>query len=194
MPGPDVVKVCLQWTATEKVKVYPRVADMADLDPWKTGSRVCLDDDFLNGLKCFRNSDWDGALALFRKADEHAEMDDIYQNRYTSFHGLVRVCMGDKNGVKLCRKAAVGEQSDVEVYYNLALAEHKLGFRESAYMALRRGLKIDAGHPGLKRLQQEMNLRTQRGPLLGMSRDSFLGRTFGRLFRGRRRPYAYRGK
>lgn len=162
---------------------------MADMDPWKSGSRVRLDDDFLNGLKCFRNADWEGALELFRTADEHAQMDDIYQNRYTSFHGLVRVCMGDKNGVKLCRKAAVGEQSDVEVYYNLAMAEHKLGFRESAYMALRRGLKIDAGHPGLKRLQQEINLRKQHGLLPGMGRDSFLSRVFGKLFRGSRKTY-----
>jgi hypothetical protein len=159
------------------------------MDPWKKGSQVRLDDDFVNGLKCFRNADWGGALALFRSADEHAEMDDIYQNRYTSFHGLVRVCMGDKNGVKLCRKAAVGEQSDVEVYYNLAMAEHKSGFRESAYMALRRGLKIDAGHPGLKHLQQEITLREQHGLLPGMRRENFLNRMFGMLFRGSRKSH-----
>ena len=56
--------------------------------------------------------------------------------------------MGDRNGVKLCRKAAVGELNDAEVFYNLVMAEHRLGFREGAYMALRRGLKIDGGHPG----------------------------------------------
>jgi tetratricopeptide (TPR) repeat protein len=156
---------------------------MVDIDPWNEGSRVRLNDDFVSGLRCFKNNDWEGAVDLFRSADESADIDDIYQNRYTSFHGLARVCMGDKSGVKLCRKAAVGEQSDVEVYYNLAMAENKLGFRESALMALRRGLKIDAGHPGLKRLKEEMNLREQRGQLPRTGRKSFISRVFGRLFR-----------
>jgi len=149
-------------------------------DPWKEGSRIHLNDDFVAGLKCFRHNDWEGALHLFRLADEQAELDDIYQHRYTSYYGLVRVYMGDKAGVKLCRKAAVGEQNDVEVYYNLAMAENRLGFRESALMALRRGLKIDSGHPGLKHLKEEIALHEQRGLLSG------IGRTFAKLFRGRR--------
>jgi hypothetical protein len=161
---------------------------MTDIDPWKEGSRIRLNDDFVSGLKCFKNNDWEGAVDLFRSAEKSADIDDIYQNRYTSFHGLARVCMGDKSGVKLCRKAAVGEQNDVEVYYNLAMAENKLGFRESAWMAVRRGLRIDAGHPGLKCLKEEINLRGQRGPLPGTGRKSFISRVFGRLFRGGRRP------
>lgn len=158
---------------------------MTDIDPWKEGSRIRLNADFVSGLKCFKNNDWEAAVRLFRSADESVDIDDIYRNRYTSFHGLARVCMGDKSGVKLCRKAAVGEQSDVEVYYNLAMAENKLGFHDSARMALRRGLKIDSGHPGLKRLKEEIN---QRGLLAGMGRKSFIGRVCGRLFRGSRKP------
>jgi hypothetical protein len=161
---------------------------MADIDPWKEGSRIRLNDDFVSGLKCFKNNDWEGALHLFRSAEASADIDDIYQNRYTSFHGLARVYMGDKSGVKLCRKAAVGEQNDVEVYYNLAMAENRLGFRESAWMALRRGLKIDSGHPGLKRLKEEIKLREQRGLPPGTGRKSFISRVFGGLFRGSRRP------
>jgi hypothetical protein len=109
---------------------------MAPIDPWVSGSRIRLRDDFVSGLKCFRNEDWEGALGFFRTADDQAEMDDIYQNRYTSCHGLARVHMGDRNGVKLCRKATVGERVDAEVYCNLAVAEHKLGFRESASRSL----------------------------------------------------------
>ncbi len=160
---------------------------MADIDPWEEGSRIRLDEDFLDGLKCFRNSDWEQALGLFRSADESADIDDIYQNRYTSFHGLTRVYLGDRNGVKLCRKAAVGEQSDVEVYYNLALAEHKLGFHESAWTALRRGLKINAGHLGLKQLKEELSRHEKRGGMPGSGREGVAGRLFGKLFRGRRK-------
>jgi len=56
-------------------------------------------DDFIDGLKCFKSDDYEGALMFFRAADECAAMDDIYQGRYTSFHGLSRVCMGDRSGV-----------------------------------------------------------------------------------------------
>ena len=81
-----------------------RGMQMAKIDPWVSGSRIRLRDDFVSGLKCYRNEDWEGALGFFRSADDQAEMDDIYQNRYTSCHGLARVHMGDRNGVKLCRK------------------------------------------------------------------------------------------
>ena len=161
---------------------------MAKIDPWQSGSRIRLRDDFVSGLKCFRSEDWEGALNYFRAADEQAEMDDIYQNRYTSYHGLARVQVGDRNGVKLCRKAAVGERHDVEVFYNLAVAEHKLDFRESAYTALRRGLSIDANHPGLQRLEQEFRLREQKVLIPGLRREHIFNRILGKVFRGSRRP------
>ncbi|MEN8205950.1 MAG: hypothetical protein ABFS24_08050 [Pseudomonadota bacterium] len=154
-----------------------------------SGIRVRMRDDFVDGLKCFKSDDYEGALMFFRAADECAAMDDIYQGRYTSFHGLSRVCMGDRSGVKLCRKAVVGETQDAEVYYNLAMAENRLGFRESACMALRRGLKIDPGHSGLLRLKQKFVLRGKHGFIPGLKRSNFLNRLIGKLFRGTRLPY-----
>lgn len=167
---------------------------MAHIDPWESGSRVRLRDDFVSGLKCFRSEDWEAALNFFRAADEQAEIDDVYQNRYTSYHGLVRVCMGDRNGVKLCRKAAVGERYDAEVYYNLAVAEHKLDFPESAWTALRRGLSIDASHTGLQRLKQEFSLREQRVFIPGLRRENILNQILGKFFRGSRRPWKERDR
>ena len=77
----------------------------SNIDPWtRSGVSVKMRDDFMDGLKCFKGNDYETALSFFRSADRSAEMDDIYQNRYTSFHGLARVFMGDRNGVKLCRK------------------------------------------------------------------------------------------
>ena len=92
----------------------------SQFDLGSSGSRSRLRDEFLDGLEFFKSDDCAAALALFRKADESAAIDDVYQNRYTSFHGLARLTMGDDSGVKLCRKAAVGETNDAEVYYNLA--------------------------------------------------------------------------
>ena len=54
---------------------------MGQMDPWETGSRVRLREDFVDGLRHFRNDDWENALHHFRTADEKAEIDDVYQNR-----------------------------------------------------------------------------------------------------------------
>jgi len=145
------------------------------------GKRSELRDDFVNGLRCFNCKDFEGALMFFRIADESAELDDAYQSRYTSFHGLSRVFIGDRNGVKLCRKAAVGETGDVEVYYNLAMAEHRLSFRESALMALRRGLNIDPDHAGLQRLKQELSRSERRASIPGFKPDNVVSRLLGKF-------------
>ena len=157
-----------------------------------SGSRSRLHDDFISGLECFESHDYEAALPLFRAADESAAIDDIYQNRYTSFHGLARAFMGDVRGVKLCRKAAVGETNDAEVYYNLAKAENRLGSRESAYQALRRGLRVAPEHAGLLQLKNDFVLREQRGLVEGLKRDNWVNRLLGKLFRGTRQPYSDR--
>ena len=156
------------------------------------GSRVSLRDEFIKGLEHFKSDDYAAALTLFREADEGAAINDVYQNRYTSFHGLARLSMGDESGVKLCRKAAVGETNDAEVYYNLAMAENKLGLRESAYQALRRGLHVAPEHAGLLQLKRDIGLREQRGLVAGLRRNNWLNRLLGRLLRGSRQPYSNR--
>ena len=161
--------------------------DMGDrFDSSGAVNRVGLRDDFKKGLRCFNSSDYEGALLFFRTADDSAELDDAYQNRYTSFHGLSRVFMGDRNGVKLCRKAAVGETRDAEVYYNLAMAEHRLDYYESALMALRRGLRINPEHKELQRLQHKLS-PGMRNRLSGAGSDGVVKQLLGRLLGRARR-------
>jgi hypothetical protein len=150
--------------------------------------QASLHHDFVDGLACFHRDDLEGALVFFRTADTGAAAGDVYQNRYTSFHGLCRVCLGDRSGITLCRKAAVGETHDAEVFYNLALAEHRLGRRESAWTGLRRGLMIDPAHSGLQRLGDEFGLRRKTSLIPGLQRNNPLNRLLGRLFRGARKP------
>jgi tetratricopeptide (TPR) repeat protein len=164
----------------------------SQFDLGSRGSRARLRDDFISGMDRFESDDYAAALALFREADESAAIDDVYQNRYTSFHGLARVFMGDVRGVKLCRKAAVGETNDAEVYCNLAMAENKLGQRESAYQALRRGLRIAPEHAGLLQLKKEINLREQSGLIKCLKRENWFNCLLGILFRGSRKPYSDR--
>jgi len=146
-----------------------------------------LPEDFAAGVQCIRNEDYAGALGFFRTLDVQSGFDDDYQNLYTSFHGLARVLMGDASGVKLCRKAAIGNANDAEVLYNLALAEHRLRNRESGYFALRRGLRVDPGHCGLLRLKHDFVLREQRGIIPLLAREHCINRWIGRLVRGNRK-------
>ncbi len=152
--------------------------------PVIAAARAVLREDFADGLKCFLNDDYAGALVHFRAADEDADISDVLQSRYTSFHGLTRVCLGDSSGLKLCRKAAAGEAQDAEVYYNLALAEHRLDNREGAVTALRRGLYLDPEHTGLLQLKQNMTQRKQFTMASGLSHTHPLNRLLGKLFRG----------
>jgi hypothetical protein len=141
--------------------------------------------EFADGLECFRKDDYAGALPLFRAADKDAEPDDRFQSRYTSFHGLVRVHLGDSSGIKLCRKAAAGEIHDAVVYYNLAMLEHRLNKPDSAWTAVRRGLRINPAHAGLQRLKKDMRLRARYGLMPGLSGSNPFNRLLGKLRRGR---------
>ncbi len=75
----------------------------------------------------------------------------------------------------------MGEVLDAEVYHNLALAEHRLGFRESAMMALRRGLKTDPEHAGLQHLQQEFLQGERRSFNPGGKLDGVIKQLLARL-------------
>lgn len=141
--------------------------------------------EFADGLECFRKDDYAGALRLFRTADEGADPDDRFQSRYTSFHGLARVQLGDSSGIKLCRKAAAGELHDAVVYYNLAVLEHRLNNPDSAWTAVHRGLRIDPAHAGLQRLRKDMHLRARFGLMPRLSGNNPFNRLLGKLWLGR---------
>jgi len=149
----------------------------SQLDLYQADKNHSLSHDFIEGLQRFERQDYEAAAILFRSAVDSADINDSFQNRYTSFHGLTRVYMGDEHGVKLCRKAATGDTSDAEVYFNLAQAEHRLQQPANAELALRRGLKIDASHPGLQQLQQQLSGRYKRGA------SSLMQQLLYRLFR-----------
>jgi len=92
----------------------------------------------------------------------------------------VRVCLGDRHAVELCREVAAEDIKDVEVQYNLALAEYKLDNRRRAVLAVQRGLDIDAKNPELQRLRALMGSR--RMPVIRfLERDNSLNKWLGKL-------------
>ena len=150
------------------------------MNPFDTYDGSAYRNRFFDGLKLFRNSDYQPALAIFREITAAADKRDVYLNKYRSYVGLTRVYLGEKNGVEQCREAAADEVNDVEVHYNLALAELKLDNRRRAVAALQRGLSIDAVHPDLLRLRAIMGMR--RRPIIPfLSRDHVLNKWLGKL-------------
>lgn len=135
---------------------------------------------FYDALKLYRNSDYEGALAIFCEIIAAADMLDVYRNKYRSYEGLTRVCLGDKHAVELCREVASVDSEDVEVHYNLALAEFKLDNRRRAVLAVQRGLSIDAANPELLRLRALMGARRQ--PVISfLNRDNAINKWLGKL-------------
>jgi hypothetical protein len=135
---------------------------------------------FYDALKLYRNSDYEGALTIFREIIAAADVQDVFHSKYRSYEGLTRVCLGDKHAVDLCREVAAEDHNDAEVYYNLALAEYKLNNRRRAVLAVKRGLSIDAANPELLRLRTLMGSRRQ--PVISfLDRDHAINKWLGKL-------------
>jgi tetratricopeptide (TPR) repeat protein len=135
---------------------------------------------FYDAVRLYRNSDYEGALTVFSEIVVAVGQQDVNLSKYRSYEALTRVCLGDKNAVELCRELASVDFDDIEVHYNLALAEHKLGFRRRAVLAAQRGIAIDPGHPELRRLRTVMGLRRQP-PIGFLGRDNVVNKWLGKL-------------
>lgn len=136
--------------------------------------------DFREGMQFFEDHQFDLALEAFARADIKTPRDDVYKNKYRSYHGMMLLKTGHLNGMDLCRQAASGECHDGDVYYNLAQAELKRGNRRSAIMALTQGLEVDATHPNLNRMRHKIGYR--RDCMLSfLDRDNFINKYLGKL-------------
>ncbi|MDV3237723.1 MAG: hypothetical protein LOY58_02575 [Gammaproteobacteria bacterium] len=156
-------------------------------DPWASiQQEVQLHPDFLQGRRYVKQGDWASALGCFKAADQAASGVDVYANLYMSYLGLAQVQLNDVSGLNLCRRAAAEERVRGDVFENLARAELKLGHRKQACEAVRRGLRIESGHTGLRDLRLQMGIR--RTPVLSfLGRDNPLNRFLGKLtYRPRR--------
>ena len=150
------------------------------MNPFETNDGSKYRKRFYDALKLYRNSDYEGALAILCEIVAEADVQDVYHNKYRSYEGLTRVCLGDKHAVELCRETAAEGLKDVEVQYNLALAEYKLDNRHRAVLAVQRGLSIDARNPELRRLHALMGSR--RAPVISfLERDNAVNKWLGKL-------------
>lgn len=139
-----------------------------------------MSSEFRDGIAALAKGDHSEALDVFALADHKTSRNDVYKNKYQSFHGLMLVYAGQSKGIELCRAASANECFDGDVFYNQARAELELEHRRQAVMALRRGLSFDSSHPDLLCLRQSLGVR--RGsviPFLG--RDNIFNKFLGKL-------------
>ena len=141
---------------------------------------VLMCPEFREGIACLAEGDHQRALDAFARADHKTSPEDVYKNKYQSFHGLLQVHAGQSKGIELCRAASANECFDGDVFYNQARAELELEHRRQAVMALQRGLDFDHSHPDLLRLRQRLGIR--RGLMIPfLKRDNMLNKLFGKL-------------
>ena len=154
---------------------------MAPLQAVYEDFSLCCDE-FVEGV-CFLNDRvMPEAVNSFQQAYESVDRSDVYHNKYESYCGLARVLSGDASGIELCRDAARSELHDGDVYLNLARAEWHLNNRKQTVVALKKGLRVDCRHPGLREMREKLGVR-QRSALPFLPRTHPLNQTLGKLMR-----------
>lgn len=138
-----------------------------------------MDQDFIQGIEALRKGELDLALEYFHLAEQQTTDGDFNQGLYRSYLGLVLVLQGDVSGVELCRNGAYFDNTNADIYYNLALAERKLGNRKRTVESIRAGLKIEPSHKRLLKLRQEIGQR-RKLPIQFLDRDHPINRWLGR--------------
>lgn len=137
---------------------------------------------FVEGVEHLKERSMPKAIRSFRLAYESVDRNNIYHNKYASYCGLSRVLSGDSAGIELCRKAAKRETCDGDVYLNLARAELYLQNRKNTVVTLKKGLKLDNRHPGLRLIRKQLGVR-KRSPLPFLPRTHQLNKTLGKMMR-----------
>lgn len=152
-------------------------------DVYQDYSACC--DDFILGVESLKERSIPEAVYLLKKAYENVNRSNPYHNKYASYYGLARVLSGDNEGLELCRKAATSEIYDGDVYLNLARAEWFCHNRKNTVIALKKGLRIDNRHPGLRQMRTQLGVR-QRSTLRFLPRSHPLNHALGKLMRKER--------
>ena len=139
-------------------------------------------DEFVEGVTFLKGRSIPSAIDSFQQAFDSVGRADVYHNKYASYCGLARVLSGDATGLDMCRQAATSELLDGDVYLNLARAEWYFENRKATIVVLKKGLRIDSRHPGLRQMREQLGVR-QRSPLPFLPRTHPLNQALGKLMR-----------
>ncbi|HZI63773.1 MAG TPA: tetratricopeptide repeat protein [Thermoanaerobaculia bacterium] len=134
------------------------------------------------GIELCRQGQWERGLDMLAKAAESDDRSSEGPSLMYSYlgYGIARYKGRPRDGVALCEHAVKIEFFQPDNQFNLARTYLLVGNREKAVAALRRGLKLDPDHGGLRALATQMGQR-RRPVLRFLSRDHALNRFLGRL-------------
>ena len=117
---------------------------------------------FSDGIEYLQRRAIEEASRSFQLACDSVSAAHSFQNKYMSYLGFAQLLSGDIDGLKLCRKAALKENRDGDVFLNLARAEFLLDSRRRTVRALKRGLEIDSHHEGLWLMRNRLGIRKRK--------------------------------
>ena len=134
------------------------------------------------GIELCRQGQWERGLDMLAKAAESDDRSSEGPSLMYSYlgYGIARYKGRPRDGVALCEHAVKIEFFQPDNQFNLARTYLLVGNREKAVAALRRGLKLDPDHGGLRALATQMGQR-RRPVLRFLSREHPLNRFLGRL-------------
>ena len=142
------------------------------------------EESYHRGVEAFSEGRRLEAMALFEAA---IELDKQFgaaraQARYLSYYGLCLALESHRvaEGVALCREATALEFYNPELYCNLGRVLIAARRRHDAYQALRQGLRLERGHPGIVRELRGMG-RRRRPVFPFLSRRNPINVLLGRL-------------
>jgi len=137
------------------------------------------------GMHLLERNNLEQAAVLFESAltMEQREGEDP-SARLLSYCGYTLAFARKKylDGLKLCKRAVEIEFFNPDLFCNLGEIYLARGDNKNAHRVFMRGLSISPEHAKLRSRIKEMGLR-KRDPLPFLSRDHFLNRWIGQLFR-----------
>jgi tetratricopeptide (TPR) repeat protein len=137
---------------------------------------------FKQAIQLCRAERWRQGFDLLTKVAQHAEARGNLPPTYYSYLGLAMAhCEGRRrDAMELCRHALQRDPDQPECHLNIATVYLMLGRRESAVLAVQKGLELRPGHPRLLALQQRIG-RRQRLTFPFLARNNPLNSLSGRL-------------
>ena len=159
------------------------------------GSRIRLRNDFISGLKCFRNEDREGALGFF-SVPRMIRSTWMTSTRTAIPPAMVLRAFLWVTGMA-CRCAARPPRESALRPRPITTLPWPGTNRVSGKAPVRPcagGMSIDAGHTGLDRQKQNFRLCEQGVLVPGLRRENLLIRILGRLFHGSRKPWQPRDR
>lgn len=142
------------------------------------------EESFNKGMKSFREGRIREALAYFESAVavEKRFSEQTPQSRYLSFYGLCLGMTGTRvhEAIRVCRGALQNEPFNPDLYFNHGRVLLAAERRREAYETLQKGLALEPGHKGLRKLVETMG-RRRRPPLPFLDRGNPLNVALGRM-------------